>query len=267
LLKDRILSALIGIPILLILAYTGGIPLLIFIILLAGIALFELQRICRKMNLQIPHLLLYGSAVIFPLIAFFAPAEDEGSFLFAGLVIYLLLHLMLLVFSFPKYGLGDLAASYLGICYISVLLSCLILIRKIEPYGFDILLLVFILTWICDIGAYFIGMRFGRRQLAPEVSPHKTIEGSVGGLLFCLVGALLFQLFYPLFPGKLTLLFGLLIGFVVQIGDLVESALKRIAKIKDAGDLIPGHGGILDRFDSILFSAPAAYLFIKFILF
>lgn len=266
-LKDRVLSALIGIPVLLFLMYTGGIPLLIFVIILALLALFELSRLLQKMNLHIHPLLLYGSALIFPIIAFFAPPENEGSLFFAGLIIYSLMHLVLLVLSFPKYGLGNLGASYLGSCYISVLFSFLILIRKIEPYGFQILLLVFILTWVCDIGAYFIGTRFGRRALCPTVSPQKTVEGALGGLASCLVVAYLFHLFFPILSGKVILLLGFTIGLVVQLGDLVESSIKRMARVKDSGSLIPGHGGILDRFDSILFSAPAAYFFVKLIMF
>ena len=265
-LKDRVLSALIGIPVLLFLMYTGGIPLLIFVIILALLALFELYRLLIEMNIRIHLLLLYGSALIFPIIAFIAPAENAESLLFAGLIVYLLMHLLLLVLSFPEYGLGNIGASYLGSCYISVLFSFLILIRKIEPYGFHILLLVFVLTWVCDIGAYFIGTRFGRRALCPTVSPKKTVEGALGGLLSCLVVAYLFHLFFPVLSGKVILLLGFTIGLVVQLGDLVESAIKRIAGVKDSGYLIPGHGGILDRFDSILFSAPAAYFFIKLIM-
>jgi len=266
LLKERVLSALIGIPVLLFLIYAGGIPLLIFVIILALLGLFELHRLLEKMNLHIPLLLLYGSGLFFPIIAFFAPAHHEEGLLFIGLIIYLLMHLLLLVLFFPKYGLGDLGASYLGSCYVSLLFSFLILIRKIEPYGFQILLLVFILTWACDIGAYFIGTRFGRRGLCPPVSPHKSVEGAVGGLISCLVVAYLFYLFFPILSWKAILLLGFTIGLVVQLGDLVESAVKRIARVKDSGSIIPGHGGILDRFDSILFSAPVAYFFIKLII-
>lgn len=266
-LKDRVLSALIGIPVLIFLMYTGGIPLLIFVIILASLALFELHRLLEKMNLQIHLMLLYGSGLIFPIIAFLAPAENRESLLFVGLILYLLIHLVLLVLFFPKYGLSDLGASYLGSCYISVLFSFLILIRKIEPYGFQILLLIFILTWACDIGAYFIGTRFGHRRFCPAVSPHKTVEGAVGGLASSLVVAYLFYLFFPILSVKVILLLAFTIGLVVQLGDLVESAIKRMASVKDSGSIIPGHGGILDRFDSILFSAPVAYFFIKLIMF
>lgn len=263
---QRIISALIGIPVLILLAYFGGIPLVIFVVLIAVVGLYELQRIYRRMHFQIPQFLVYGSAFLFPLLAYFTPGGREGGFLFTGMILMLILHLMLLVFAFPRFNMSDLAASYLGSCYVSVLLSYLILIRKMIPYGFPLLLLVFLLTWACDIGAYSIGRRFGRRALCPNLSPRKTIEGSIGGILFCSGTAAVFQLFYPIFTYPKVLLFGFIVGCVVQIGDLVESAIKRMGKTKDSGVLIPGHGGILDRFDSLLFSAPVAYFFIKLIL-
>lgn len=263
---ERIISALIGIPVQILLIYVGGIPLVIFVVIIALVGLFELQRLYRRIHFQVPQLLLYGSAFLFPLLAYFTPDGSECGYLFTGMILFLILHMMLLVFVFPKIGIDDLAASYLGSCYISVLLSHLILIRKLTPYGWQLLLLVFLLTWACDIGAYFIGRLFGRRALYSTLSPRKTIEGSVGGILFCVGTAALFQLFCPILTYPKVLFLGIITGLVVQIGDLVESALKRMGKIKDSGDLIPGHGGILDRFDSLLFSAPVAYFFIKMIL-
>ncbi|MGB4505158.1 MAG: phosphatidate cytidylyltransferase [Syntrophaceticus sp.] len=263
---ERIISALIGIPILILFVYIGGIPLVIFVVLVALVGLFELQRIYRRMQFNVPQTLIYGSAFLFPLLAYFTPDSRECSYLFTGLILFFIVHMMLLVFAFPRLGIDDLALSYLGSCYISVLLSHLILIRKFTPYGWQLLLLVFLLTWACDIGAYFIGRLFGHRALYPTLSPHKTLEGSIGGILFCLGTAALFQFFCPILTYPKALFFGIIIGVVVQIGDLAESALKRMGKIKDSGNLIPGHGGILDRFDSLLFSAPIAYFFMKMIL-
>jgi phosphatidate cytidylyltransferase len=263
----RIISALIGIPVLVLLIYLGGIPLVVFVVLLALVGSYELMRIYRRMHYQVSQFLVYGSAFLFPLLAYFTPDGREGGCLFTGMIIFLILHMVLLVFAFPRFDIGDIAASYLGSCYISVLLSHLILIRKLTPYGLQLLLLVFLLTWACDIGAYFIGRLFGCRALCPTLSPRKTIGGSIGGILFCVGTAALFQLFCPILSYPKVLLLGVITGFIVQIGDLVESAIKRMGKIKDSGTLIPGHGGVLDRFDSLLFSAPVAYFFIKLILF
>ncbi len=266
-LLKRILSAVIGIPILVYLVYEGRLLFLTGVIFLTVTGLFELRRILLRMKLKIIPFLLYGSGLVFPLLAYFTSNDKSGGAFYIGLTLILMIHLIILMITFPKYSVGDLASSYLGSCYIGMLLSYLILIRKMVPYGFPYLLLVLILTWSCDIGAYFSGRLFGRQPLWPRVSPHKTLEGSIGGLILCIGSALLLQAIYRrLFSLFDALMLGILIGSVVQIGDLVESAFKRLGKVKNSGDLIPGHGGILDRFDSLLFSAPAAYLYLKFFL-
>ncbi len=266
LLWHRIISAIIGIPILLLFTYWGGMSLVALVIILSLIGNYESIRIYRRMQFRVPCILLYASALFFPLLVYLAPSGVEGTYLSVGIVAYLILHLMLLVFAFPKYDLGDIAISYLGSCYISVLLSCLILIREWSPNGLHLLFLVFLLTWACDIGAYFIGRLLGSTPLCSKLSPHKTVEGAIGGIFFSLGVAVVFRLIFPVLTFSGSLLFGLALGFFVQIGDLVESSIKRMGGVKDSGTLIPGHGGILDRFDSILFAAPVAYILIKLFL-
>lgn len=263
---QRIISALIGIPVIILFIYLGGLPLLLLIIVLALFCAYELQRILRRMDLQVSRILFYGSALLFPLLAYFAPDGHEYELLFFGVTLFLITHMMLLVFNYSRLGLSDLAASYLGSSYISLLLSHLILIRNLSPFGLQYLFLVIILTWACDIGAYFIGRLFGSRALCPKLSPNKTWEGSAGGIIFCVVTAVVFQVICPILTLQKVILLAIIIGFVAQIGDLVESSLKRMSKIKDSGKIIPGHGGVLDRLDSILFSGPVAYLFIKILL-
>ncbi len=266
-LLKRILSAVIGIPIIIYLVYEGRLLFLSGVIFLTVTGLFELRRILLRMNLKISPFLLYGSGMVFPLLAYFSSIEKYHGVFYIGLTLILLIHLIILMITFPKYSVGDLASSYLGSCYIGILLSYIILIRKMVPYGFQYVLIVLILTWACDIGAYFSGRLLGRQPLWPRLSPHKTLEGSIGGLILCIGSAILLQTRYPrLFSLFDALILGILIGSVVQIGDLVESAFKRLGKVKNSGDLIPGHGGILDRFDSLLFSAPAAYFYLKFFL-
>ena len=262
----RTITALIGIPVLILLVYAGGIPLAVFVVFLALGGSFEIQRIYRRIDIRCPQLLIYGSAFLFPLLAYYAPQGREYYFMFAGMMVLLLSHMMVLVLAFPRWGIDSIAASYLGSCYISALFSHLILIRKLSPYGWQLLLFVFLLTWACDIGAYFIGRLCGRRHPYPALSPHKTFEGSAGGILFCIGGAVLFQFLCPVLTYPKVLFLAIITGFVVQIGDLAESALKRIGRVKDSGNLLPGHGGILDRFDSLLFSAPVAYLLIILVL-
>ncbi|MDD2554738.1 MAG: phosphatidate cytidylyltransferase [Syntrophaceticus sp.] len=263
---QRIISALIGIPVIILFIYLGGLPLLLFIIVLAFFCAYELQRILRRIDLQVPWLPFYGSALLFPLLAYFAPDGHEYEYLFFGVIFLLIMHMMLLVFDYPRLGVSDLAASYLGSGYISLLLSHFILIRNLRPFGLQYLLLVIILTWACDIGAYFIGRLFGSRALCPKLSPGKTWEGSAGGIIFCVVTAAVFQVICPILTLQKIILLAIIIGFVAQIGDLVESSLKRMGEIKDSGNIIPGHGGVLDRLDSILFTGPVAYLCIKILL-
>jgi len=138
-----------------------------------------------------------------------------------------------------------------------------------QPYiaGFRLVILVFLLTWSADTGAYLVGSILGRHKLAPRISPGKSIEGVAGGVLFAIgAGVVAARTFMH---GELTPWFGALLGAIAAIvgllGDLVESQLKRDARVKDASDAIPGHGGALDRFDSVLFVAPLIYYVLRFV--
>jgi phosphatidate cytidylyltransferase len=117
-------------------------------------------------------------------------------------------------------------------------------------------------TWAGDTAAYFVGKKLGRNKLAPRLSPGKTVEGALGGLAGSALGASLVNFFYPAASFSMIAILGLLVGVFGMLGDLFESSLKRTAGIKDTGVIIPGHGGVLDRFDSMIFTAPAAYYFV-----
>ena len=127
--------------------------------------------------------------------------------------------------------------------------------------GFEVLLFALFIVWATDIGAYLFGRRFGRHKLMPDVSPNKTIEGALGGILSAVVVAALFLVFtankglFP-YPMPVMLVLTVLFSIVGQFGDLVESSIKRHYGVKDSGNILPGHGGILDRFDSLLFVFP-----------
>jgi phosphatidate cytidylyltransferase len=152
-----------------------------------------------------------------------------------------------------------------GIIYIPVLLSFLVLIRE----GSSGMIWVFVLLAVIfagDTGAYYVGSYLGRHKLSPAVSPGKTIEGSIGGLAVNLVlGGIAKYLFLSGLPWGLSLLFFLAVGIAGQVGDLFESELKRSSGIKDSGGILPGHGGILDRIDALLFASPVAYIFIEYV--
>lgn len=266
-LLKRVLSAVVGIPLIIMMIYYDKWLFLSGMLLLTWIGLYELKRIFLRMNLKLCDYLIYGSGMIFPLLAYYSPSGLQHVAFYLGLTLVLVAHLLFLLLNFPRYSVGEMASSYLGICYISLLFSYLILIRKMDG-GFNYLLFVLILTWSGDIGAYAIGRLLGRHPLWPKLSPHKTWEGSFGGALSSLLAALAFNYFTPgLFRLQDLLILGLVIGVVVQLGDLVESAFKRLGCVKDSGEIIPGHGGVLDRFDSLLFSAPTAYFYFKILLF
>ncbi|MEA3279041.1 MAG: phosphatidate cytidylyltransferase [Thermodesulfobacteriota bacterium] len=163
-------------------------------------------------------------------------------------------------------ALEAIARQVIGIIYIPLFLSCLVLIRNGSDgvkWVFFLLLLVF----ACDTGAYYIGTYMGRRKLCPSISPGKTVEGSIGGIAASLGAGLIFKNFFlPQMPWGSIMLFCLSIAVVGQVGDLFESALKRSANVKDSGAILPGHGGILDRIDALLFAAPVAFFFKEYLL-
>jgi len=171
------------------------------------------------------------------------------------------------LFSFKdiKSAASDASLLFFGVMYIPFLLGYLVLLRS-HPHGAKWILLIMFIVMSCDSAAYFIGSRFGKRKLYPEVSPKKSVEGSLGGLAGSLLGALLAKLlFFAEISVGDALLAALLIGTLGQIGDLFESLLKRSCGVKDSGTIFPGHGGVLDRLDSILFAAPATYYYALFV--
>jgi len=162
-------------------------------------------------------------------------------------------------------SLVDSAVLVFGMLYIGITLGHLLLTRALEGGEFLIFFL-FLVTWAGDIGAYYVGMGLGRRQLAPAISPNKTIEGLIGGLTLAVVVALAARFwFLPSFSVTDCVAIGLLLTVTGVLGDLTESALKRSAGVKDSGTVIPAHGGMLDRLDSLLFAAPAFYYYVTLV--
>ncbi len=164
------------------------------------------------------------------------------------------------------------AASIFGVVYVALLGGYLVAVRVIESSTIDrlpfkLLLLYFLIVFAGDTGAYYVGRSLGSHKLAPRISPGKTIEGAIGGLLSNVaVAVIAHYTFFPELPVTHAVLLALVMGVLGQIGDLCESMLKRGAQAKDAGQVIPGHGGVLDRLDSLLFNAPVLYYFYVFFL-
>lgn len=179
-------------------------------------------------------------------------------------VMALLVLLVVYVFKFPKYHANQIMSTYFAFIYAPVLFSFIYLTREME-YGAYFVWIIFISSWISDTCAYCVGMLFGKHKLAPVLSPKKSIEGAIGGVVgAAIVGALFgcFVVEQVIDAQQVTWAFALIGacgGVVSQIGDLAASAIKRNYEIKDYGKLIPGHGGIMDRFDSVLITAPIIY--------
>lgn len=192
------------------------------------------------------------------------PDEKMQLFLFMLFVGILMLMMAVYVLTFPKYRSEQVMAAFFCIVYAPVMLSFIYLTERMEN-GRYIVWMIFISSWVCDTCAYFTGMLFGKHKLVPVLSPKKTIEGAIGGVAgSALVGALFaFFMVDQVIPQQnITAAFAVLgaVGAVIsQIGDLAASAIKRNHDIKDYGTCIPGHGGIMDRFDSVIFTAPMIY--------
>ncbi len=257
-LLKRILSALVGIPLLLYFIYLGDIW---YTILIWLIALIGLREYFQMMRLGDKVLLFSGFVGLTALLA----AVYLGSMEVVLIVITLLfLWIALnLVFRFNRSTLEETSLFFWGIIYIGGLLSYLVILRQEFVFEYTVLLLA--VVWLNDTFAYFVGNAWGKRKLMPAVSPAKSVEGSLGGLLGTILLSILLYFLIPDFY-QLSLLLTVVLVFVIilfaQIGDLVESAIKRKLEVKDSGNFIPGHGGILDRFDSIMYAGPFAYYFI-----
>lgn len=251
-----------------------GLPLLIFsdyvvypiaLGLLCAISVFELLRVFgmeKKLAIAVPSYIL---ALLLPFFSYkplFAIDEKSYMLILALAIFFYLIYLAgYTVLSRGRLSFSSLSATFTAITYVTVCFTAMSLLRYMEngEYLFE---LIFIGAWVCDTFAYFTGRFFGKHKLAPELSPKKTIEGSIGGILFTVGGFALYGFIIECFDPSLdanyfTLcILGLVISLVAQVGDLFASLIKREHGIKDYSKILPGHGGILDRFDSILIVSP-----------
>lgn len=250
----RTMSALVGAPLFLALIYFGGPYTAFLVAFLTLMALREFLQIGEQMTIDPWYKFSTTFAIVWLILLF----NGGEKWMLPALLFWLLIGFGRLALTYPKTSLAEANFNILSVFYAVVLLSHLYLLRQL-PRGIEWTFLTIFLVWATDIGAYLVGRQFGRHLLAPKVSPKKTIEGSLGGLLFSLVIAIGFWRFVGGAHWMMYIPLSLVIGASAQIGDLFESALKRSAGIKDSGNLIPGHGGILDRFDSLIFALPLVY--------
>ncbi len=254
----RVLSALVGIPVILLGIWYGKLPLSVIILIISLVGILEMSRLWHKMGVDVwtPGALFGG--VVFVVSAYLGSGRWLGLALFLTLAVCVV-HL---IRTYPSFSAGSLAATVFTPLYTGWLLTHLINIRQF-PYGFHFVLLVLAATWSTDTFAYFVGINLGRRKLAPVLSPNKSVEGSIGGVAGSIIVSAVIGRFGGHMPLVHYIVIGVLVGIVGQAGDLLESALKRIAGVKDSGRLIPGHGGALDRFDSLFLTAPVVYYYLS----
>ncbi len=251
--KERILSAICGIPAIILLAWAGGYYWMTLVVLMAFVGLYEFYRGARTGGHQ--PLLLAGWLVMI-----WALTMNAGTFSEVFGVAALLLSILLMVFLYPRYHIIDLAISWFGALYIGLLMGYIWKLSTLENH-FWIILFAFLLTWASDTGAYFVGKHWGKRRLAPKLSPSKTWEGFVGGFLATILISLTGFWILPGFSCYHYISLGIAVGLAAPVGDLFASGIKRGFSIKDFGRLIPGHGGVLDRMDSFMCVAPLLYFF------
>ena len=258
----RTLTGAIILAVLVTVFVLGGYVMWGFLLVLSLVGLFEFYRALRL------HWGVFAWVGYLATIAYYVVLVVLGSIEYTLLVFAVLLVLDLAVFviTFPRYTLEQTFAGFFSVFYIGVALSFLYIVRIHPPSGAYLVWLVIISSWGCDIFAYLFGMLFGRHPFVPKLSPKKSIEGAIGGV----IGAVALGVAYGFIVQKYIpdvklapLIFGIICVFgaaASQVGDLAASAIKRKVGIKDYGKILPGHGGILDRFDSIIIVAPIIYL-------
>ncbi|NLL80266.1 MAG: phosphatidate cytidylyltransferase [Clostridiales bacterium] len=213
-----------------------------------------------------------GTAVYYALLYFGQGClENVQEFLALVIIGSMMVMMAVYVLTFPKYKATQVISGIFSLIYTSVMLSFIYLVRSL-PHGIYFVWMIFISSWICDTCAYFVGVTMGKHKLAPVLSPKKSIEGAIGGIAGSAAVGALFAYFVAekqITDVSVTGIFALVsaVGAIIsQIGDLAASGIKRDHGIKDYGKLIPGHGGIMDRFDSVIFTAPLTYLLLILLL-
>lgn len=281
----RLISGIVLVAIALITILSGG-PILFFTLLVISLVgmneLYRAVKVEDKTEGLSPLALVgYAGALLYYILVYFLTdvnniseemeagitsvlMQESGSFMLGLLVLILVAMMFVYVFTYPRYRSEQVMSAFFGVVYVAVMLSYIFKTRSLQDGRF-IVWLIFICSWGCDTCAYCVGMLIGKHKMSPKLSPKKSVEGAVGGV----AGAALLGAVYAAAAGRfLTGGKGLILEFAVisavgalisMVGDLAASAIKRNHDIKDYGKLIPGHGGILDRFDSVIFTAPIIY--------
>lgn len=261
----RLLSGIVLVILAACLFIYGGIPLWACCLIISLVGQWELYNAIGITQRTALSRIGYCSAIVYYILVIF----DIREYLTAMIVASLLFFMGFFVLTFPKYSMEEITGAFFGMCYVPVLMSYIYMTRML-PDGRYTVWLILLCSWGCDTLSYCTGMLFGKHQMTPILSPQKTWEGTSGGIAGAAILGLIYGLIFKsrMEPEDLPALrcaFACALGAVISIfGDLTASAIKRKHNIKDFGNCIPGHGGILDRFDSVLFTAPVVYYSLAF---
>ncbi|PID58391.1 MAG: phosphatidate cytidylyltransferase [Ignavibacteriae bacterium] len=261
----RIIVSVIAIPVILLLVILGGIPFLMLILGIGLVAFWEFSGLVEYKNAKINFLM-----GIISISALIINAYIQFIDFLPLIILFSILVLISELFRNNGSEILNIGATFLGIFYIGLFSSTIILIREffsdsqmLYPEGGYLIISILVSIWICDSAAFFIGSAFGRHKLFPRVSPNKSWEGAIAGFVFSIIAMIAAKaLILEILTLTNAIIIGIIVGVIGQTGDLIESLIKRDAKVKDSSSLVPGHGGIFDRFDSLFLTAPSVYLYL-----
>jgi len=305
-LGKRVIVAVVAIPCILFLAFTGGYAWFVFLAVLVVIALLEYARLVRTkgarpqtglmilVSLLLLLTFMHQRLAADALVVFGAvPWPLQWQAILWVLLLFMIVLLLVELYRGAPSPLLNVASTSFGVLYIGLFVSCTLGIREIfnvmefpvgrvfgtatlDPvqleqlsrWGGWTVIALLVSIWLCDTAAYFGGRSMGKHKLFPRVSPNKTVEGAIWGGVTA-IGSMLAAKYLVLDYLSVTnaIVIGAMVGVIGQLGDLVESLLKRDAGVKDSSSLLPGHGGVLDRFDSLIFVSPAVFLYLDFVVF
>lgn len=265
----RVLVSVIAIPLLLLIAYLGSWYFTLLVLAICLLSFYEFVKIAKVKQATVN--LFWGMIGIAAILLNKYNKYVEDQFIIVSF--WFLILVLIELYRNKGSALLNIGLTSLGFLFFSISGFSIIGIREIfnlnvSEYINGALLVFSILgtIWICDSAAFFGGTKFGKHKLFPRVSPNKSWEGAIFGFLASVVSMILFQILFLGFISLQSSIFiGIIIGTIGQIGDLIESLFKRDAGVKDSSNLIPGHGGVFDRFDSLFFAAPFIYFYLKFI--
>lgn len=256
--KTRLLSGIVLVIVLIATVGLGGYVLFAVLGIISLIGLSELYKVVGVHNKVLGYTGYIAAAVYYAVLL-----TGHMEYIMLLTILFLVVTMAVYVFTFPSFGAEQVMTVFFGLFYVVVMLSYVYQTRNL-PDGGVVVWLIFLSSWGCDTCAYCVGVLIGKHKMAPKLSPKKSVEGGVGGILGAALLGILFALAMNQWGGADAnpLHYAVICGvggMISQVGDLAASAVKRNHDIKDYGTLIPGHGGILDRFDSVIFTAPVIY--------